>query len=125
MTESRRIALPLSLDHSEVATLQDAFAEQERYIAKLEKRDRKLTDKLNRFRNVLPGRKRLYTLGRIAAMMEFDVDTLDADPYDPPVLDVEGARADALFLRRLEWDFEQAIDTVHPPAQSRHQWPRP
>ena len=107
--------------------IQNSFDEQERHIAKLEKRNRKLNDKLNRYRNVLPGRKRLITLGRIAAMMEAEADFAERDPKPPHVVPIDwrGLRADALFLRRLEWDFEQAIDVVHPSEQPRHQWPRP
>ncbi len=99
------------------------FETQERHIAYVEKQNRKLTDKLNRYRNVLPGRKRLITLGRIAAMLEYEADE-DAR-ITPDGSLVASMRADALFLRRLEWDFEQAIDVVHEPKQARHVWPRP
>ena len=122
--------------------LRTLFDEQERTIANLERENRKLTDKLNRFRNVLPGRKRLITLGRIAAHMEHETD-LDEEvkglaeskfgptfESDKPIMkrwrkDIANDRADALFLRRLEWDFEQAIDVVWEPKQARHEWPRP
>ena len=101
----------------------DRETELIRTVAHLEKQNRKLNDKLNRFRNVLPGRKRLITLGRIAAMLEYEADE-DAKMTPTGSLVVE-MRADALFLRRLEWDFEQAIDVVHEPKQARHEWPRP
>ena len=107
------------------------FQEQETLIAGLEKQNRKLTDKLNRYRNVLPGRKRLHTLGRIAALIEHDADQmLQTSPGDgsgdqPEYNDFRALIEAALFLRRLEWDFEQAIDVVHEPQQARHVWPRP
>lgn len=109
-------------------------------IRHLEKENRKLNDKLNRYRNVLPGRKRLITLGRIAAHAEYVADELEQTldlidsehilPENQSVMDYSRKRLaedreDILFLRRLEWDFEQAIDVVWEPKQPRHVWPRP
>ena len=132
-------------DPSYALVVNDLFDDLERIIARLEKRNRKLDDKLNRYRNVLPGRKRLITLGRIAGLIEHDADKEQQRMLSAiEVSDVEGSgydisdqtvlkwmkatdaiREDALFLRRLEWDFEQAIDVVWEPKQARHVWPRP
>ena len=95
------------------------------------KQNRKLTDRLNRYRNVMPGRKRLITLGRIAAMMEYEADQImqtspgDGSGDQPTYQDYQALIEDALFLRRLEWDFEQLVDVVWEPKQARHKWPRP
>ena len=94
------------------------FWRQETQIAKLEKENRKLNDKLNRFRNLTPGRKRLYTLGRVATMMEACADGVDT--YFPDDL-----RHDALYLHRLQWDFEQLREVVYPSDTPSHEWRRP
>ena len=102
---------------------QDLFQDQETLIATLERENRKLNDKLNRFRNLTPGRKRLYALGRIAAMMEYEADE-DAKLAPLGSLVVE-MRADALYLHRLQWDFEQLREVVYPSKQPAHEWRRP
>ncbi len=126
-------------DYSEFRqTLQALFDEQERTIAILEKENRKLNDKLNRFRNLTPGRKRLHTLGRIAANLEYEADQNeeradDRDESDPIALQiarierlyVTAARADALYLHRLQWDFEQLREVVYPSDVPSHEWRRP
>ena len=101
------------------------FQEQETFIAILEKENRKLNDKLNRFRNLTPGRKRLHALGRIAAFTEANADMADEDPNERPIIDGEAARADALYLHRLQWDFEQLREVVYPSEQPVHEWKRP
>ena len=101
------------------------FQEQETFIAILERENRKLNDKLNRFRNLTPGRKRLYALGRIAAFTEADADMAVEDPNERPIIDGEMARADALYLHRLQWDLEQLREVVYPSKQPAHEWRRP
>jgi hypothetical protein len=104
-----------------------------RRILYLEKQNRKLNDRLNRYRNVTPGRKRLISLGRIAAHLEYEADEMYGaneptfEGYDAMNAKriADSIRADALFLRRLEWDFEQLIDVVWKPKQDRRVWPRP
>ena len=108
-----------------VQRAQDFFQEREQYIATLEKQNRKLNDKLNRFRNLTPGRKRLYALGRIASFMEADADMVVEDPNERPIIDGEMARADALYLHRLQWDIEQLREVVYPSKQPTHEWRRP
>ena len=115
----------------------DLFQEQETLIAILERENRKLTDSLNRFRNLTPGRKRLHSLGRIAAYLEYEADevTLKAEArYDDPVSQsvarLEGLyagayREDAIFLHRLQWDFEQLREVVYPSDTPSHVWKRP
>ena len=106
-------------------TLQNTFDEQERRIRELEKQNRKLTDRLNRFRKLTPGRQRLYALGRIAVFMEADADMASEDPNERFVIDGGAARKDALYLHRLQWDLEQLLDVVRPSKQPSHEWRRP
>ncbi len=101
----------------------DLFQDQETLIATLERENRKLTDKLNRFRNMTPGRKRLYSLGRIAAMLEYEADE-DAKLAPSGSLVAE-MRADAIYLHRLQWDLEQLREVVYPSKQPAHEWRRP
>lgn len=115
----------------------DRETDLHRRIRYLEKQNRKLTDRLNLFRNMMPGRKRLITLGRIAAMMEYEADEVSERiaSCEPSAMSnavskidqlyATAYRSDALFLRRLEWDFEQLVDVVWEPKQDRHVWPRP
>jgi hypothetical protein len=109
----------------ETLILQDTFDELERIIANLEKENRKLNDRLNRFRNLTPGRKRLYSLGRIASFAEADADMAFEDPNERPIIDGEAARADALYLHRLQWDLEQLREVVYPSDVPSHEWRRP
>ncbi len=116
---------------------QDVFTEHERIIANLEKQNRKLNDKLNRFRNLTPGRKRLYALGRIAAALEYEADEVSEKiaSRKPTVtnnavgrieqLYATALRTDALYLHRLQWDFEQLREVVYPSKQPAHEWRRP
>ncbi len=112
----------------------------ERFVRHLERENRKLNDKLNRFRNLTPGRKRLYSLGRIAAYLEYKADEValkaearDDDPVSQAVAKIEGLyagayREDATFLHRLQWDLEQlreVVYLVYPSKQSAHEWRRP
>ena len=108
-------------------------------VRNLEKQNRKLNDKLNRFRNLTPGRKRLYSLGRIAAAMEYEADELALDRERVLARNVESAggvsqirniaiyalNADALYLHRLQWDFEQLREVVYPSDTPSHEWRRP
>ncbi len=108
--------------------MRDLFREQEILIVNLERQNRKLNDKLNRYRNMTPGRKRLYALGRIATMMEAEADFAERKPKPPPnvvAIDYAGLRADALYLHRLQWDFEQLREVVYPSKQPAHEWRRP
>ncbi len=114
-----------------VQRAQDFFAEREQYIANLERENRKLSDKLNRFRNLTPGRKRLYALGRIAAALEYEADEMlktspgDGSGYQPSHTDYQALVEDALYLHRLQWDFEQLREVVYPSKQPAHEWKRP
>ena len=118
---------------------QDLFQDQETLIATLERENRKLNDKLNRFRNLTPGRKRLYALGRIAATLEYEADEIEKRIAGREVdqgglaeavnridrLYVGANRQDALYLHRLQWDFEQLREVVYPSKQPGHEWRRP
>ena len=111
-----------------VARAQEVLIEQERTIAVLEKQNRKLNDKLNRFRNMTPGRKRLHTLRRVAVMLEAEANFAERKPKPPPnvvAVDYAGLRVDALYLHRLQWDFEQLREVVYPSKQPAHEWRRP
>ena len=108
----------------------------ERFVRHLERENRKLNDKLNRFRNMTPGRKRLHTLGRLGAALEYEADELLLDRerrFDESseavlafrTIAVDALRADALYLHRLQWDFEQLREVVYPSKQPAHEWKRP
>ena len=126
-------------DAEKIEALTDLFQEQERTIAILEKENRKLSDKLNRFRNLTPGRKRLHALGRIAATLEYEADEIEKRIAGREVdqgglaeavnridrLYVGANRQDALYLHRLQWDFEQLREVVYPSKQPGHEWRRP
>lgn len=75
----------------------------------LERRNRKLEERLNRISNAMIGNARIWQLDRLA--MDCDVgaqeieDAFDATDMNPIRLEqVRLFRADALFLRRLEFD---------------------
>ena len=114
-----------------VARAQEVLAEQETLIAVLERENRKLNDKLNRFRNLTPGRKRLHSLGRIAAALEYEADEMlktspgDGSGFQPSLQDHMALEADALYLHRLQWDFEQLREVVYPSDTPSHEWRRP
>ena len=120
----------------ERARMRDLFREQEILIVNLERQNRKLNDKLNRFRNMTPGRKRLHTLGRLGAALEYEADELLLDRerrFDESseavlafrTIAVDALRADALYLHRLQWDLEQLREVVYPTEQPVHEWRRP
>ena len=120
----------------ERARMRDLFREQEILIVNLERQNRKLNDKLNRFRNMTPGRKRLHTLGRLGAALEYEADELLLDRehrFDESseavlafrTIAVDALRADALYLHRLQWDFERLREVVYPSKQPAHEWRRP
>ena len=99
------------------------------------KLERKLRDALNRILKLVPSIQRLQVLDRIA--MELDA---EAEMFDQLAIstygDPEGLRADALFLRRLEYDLTsmREVKTSAMPkkkstmgASSKYepsQWPR-
>ncbi len=117
----------------------DLFQEQEALIANLERENRKLNDRLNRFRNLTPGRKRLHALGRIAVTLEYEADEIEkkmalrevdqgglADAVNRiERLYVGANRQDALYLHRLQWDLEQMREVVYPSDTPSHEWRRP
>ena len=114
----------------------DREQELVRFVRHLEKQNRKLNDKLNRFRNLTPGRKRLHTLGRLGAALEYKAGELLLDRehrFDESseavlafrTIAVDALRADALYLHRLQWDFERLREVVYPSKQPAHEWKRP
>ncbi len=135
--ESRlSFALAVATTDQQGDRAQDLFQEQETLIASLEKENRKLTDKLNRFRNLTPGRKRLYALGRVAALLEYKADQIAEraasrqGSIGEKVAKIErlyenATRHDALYLHRLQWDLEQLREVVYPSKQPSHEWRRP
>jgi len=66
------------------------------------KQERRLQDRVNRFRKHLPSAKRAYELDRIAAELDGEADRMEKQ--GDPNQDHAGLRADALFLRRLRYD---------------------
>jgi hypothetical protein len=75
---------------------------------RLKKQNLKLQQRLNRITNLMIGNERIWVLDRLA--MELDVEAeyvRDKYANELSALDAERVRqleADALFLRRLEWD---------------------
>ena len=70
------------------------------------KRNSKLTERLNRIANLMPGRRRIWQLDSIAMLL-----SMDADAETNPIL---AARLDdlALYARRLEHDLTKLRDAV-------------
>jgi len=131
-----RSLYPSEQDEAVARRYLEVFEVQETLIATLERENRKLTDKLNRYRNLTPGRKRLYSLGRIAGSVEHIVDEMvvvleamnndpDSDYHKFASRDIANGRADAIYLRRLQWDLEQLREVVYPSEQPVHEWRRP
>ncbi len=96
-------------------------------VTKLERRQR---DDLNRFRKLTIGQDRIWALQRIATLTEADADLekrRDVEALGVTFrFHVDGAKSDALFLRRLAWDLEAQHDAVHGRRPSLDlQGPRP
>ena len=77
----------------------------------LERRNRKLQERLNRISNAMIGNARIWQLDRFAMELEVEADLREGRiPNLPSAIigrtteRVKILRADALFLRRLEWD---------------------
>ena len=81
---------------------------QRAYRAEL-KRATKLQERLNRIAKFTIGNARIWQLDRLAMECEVEADTyaehIDEAKPEKVVIDREAQfRADALFIRRLEWD---------------------
>ncbi|KKN26540.1 hypothetical protein LCGC14_0873670 [marine sediment metagenome] len=86
------------------------------HVRTLERRNRKLQERLNRISNAMVGNQRIWELDRLAMECEVEADLAIAEynlDEDIPHVSVDArlaiereaqCRADALFLRRLEWD---------------------
>lgn len=86
------------------------------------KQERRARDQANRIKKLTVGQDRIWRLQRIASFTEADADLAK----HTGIYDVEGGRADALFLRRLAWDLEAMHDAVHGRRPSLDpQGPRP
>ncbi len=85
-------------------------------VRTLERRNRKLQERLNRISNAMVGNQRIWQLDRLAMECEVEADLAVAEynlDEDIPHVSVDSrlaierearCRADALFIRRLEWD---------------------
>ncbi|KKM70954.1 hypothetical protein LCGC14_1435480 [marine sediment metagenome] len=93
-------------------------------VRTLERRNRKLQERLNRISNAMVGNQRIWQLDRLAMELEVGADLLEkviaddlamsgtkddgkmmsSDDRYMAYVRVEMLRADALFIRRLEWD---------------------
>ncbi len=79
-------------------------------IRTLERRNRKLQERLNRIANAMIGNARIWELDRLAMELEVEADRLqDTECLVAVRKQVTNLRADALFIRRLEWD----LGTLH------------
>ena len=79
-----------------------------RMLRYLGRGNRKLTERLNRIRNITPGRRRIYELGDIAANLEIAADIEEETHGDPEY--VANLRKWSLALERLEWDLGELRD---------------
>lgn len=74
------------------------------------KAERRLTDRINRYRKLIPGMKRVFELEAIVARLGADLDSIDFP--DPGAK--ESYQADVLFLERLAWDLTEMRHAVNP-----------
>ena len=65
------------------------------------KRELRLQQRLNRIANLMIGNERIWMLDRLAMESDVAAELVDAGAIPG---DAEQMRADAVFLRRLEWD---------------------
>jgi hypothetical protein len=49
----------------------------------------------------------------------------DGSGFQPSVQDHRALEEDALYLHRLQWDFEQLREVVYPSDTPSHEWRRP
>jgi hypothetical protein len=102
-------------DNSHAETI-DQLERDNRFLAK---KNRKLQERLNRIDNVMIGNTRIWELDRLAMEQDVEADVLSAKwGFDVGVTAiteqgraaqtrVDAYRADALFIRRFEWDLGQ------------------
>jgi hypothetical protein len=78
------------------------------------KENLRLRETLNRVRNLLPGRRRIFELDRIAMELHCEAD-------DQPMLQEQrdGLLRAALYLRRLEWDLGVMRDAIRGGTERR------
>ena len=95
---------------------------------RLEQRlNRKLQSKINRYNKLIPGRSRVWELNRIA--MEFEVAS-EIIGETGSAAAIDGLLADALLIRRLEYDLVTLNDEKRAPKgggnpkYDERQWPR-
>ncbi len=101
------------------------------------KLERKLRDALNRILKLVPSMHRLQVLDRIAMELDAEAEVMEKQAAGrEPTGIPEGLRADALFLRRLEYDLTSMREvkaSVKPKKKSTmrasskyepSQWPR-
>lgn len=91
--------------------------------------ERRLQCELNRMNKLIPGASRIWELSRIANELDAEADTLQR--LETPGSDPDGLRADALLLRRLEYDLVSMREAVGRPVRGTEnrkydptQWPR-
>ena len=78
-------------------------------VRKLVKGIQKLTERHNRIKNLVPGRRRIWELGDIAMLLMWEAEVLRRDK-DMELADEYEAKA--LYLRRLEYDLTELRDAV-------------
>jgi hypothetical protein len=83
------------------------------------KTERKLRDALNRILKLVPSIRRLQELDRIAMELDAEADQLNRYGF---VANADGLKADALYLRRLEYDLTSMREvkaSIAPAAKRR------
>lgn len=74
------------------------------------KAERKLQERINRIKNLTPGKARIWNLDRLAMELDLYADWLEeTGEHDS---DPDGLRQDATFLRRLQHDLAQLREAV-------------
>jgi hypothetical protein len=100
----------------------EAEHDKDRLIKALNRKLRKKQDQLNRFTKLVPGSHRIWKLDTIAMGIEMEADTKAPggalSSFEATANRTE-LEAEALFLRRLQWDLHQLRNVTRGPKGGR------
>ena len=114
-------------DECLVFTSAETIQQLRRDLRHEQRENRKLQSKINRYNKLIPGRSRVWELNRIA--MEFEVAS-EIIGETGSAAAIDGLLADALLIRRLEYDLVTLNDEKRAPKGGGNpkydpaQWPR-
>lgn len=107
---------PSTVNESNATFSHETPDSQQAYVKHLERVNRKLTERLNRIRNLTPGRRRVWALDEVAMLMQMDADEMhgraEVDDIDGLAQEADRCEGYALYLRRLEHDLSELRDAV-------------